>query len=242
MDAQLEMLIRLQELDREAALLRHKVAEIEPQIEESRVHLAAAERELAEGKERVEHAKKERRQAERDLDAQIEKLRKFEEQQGKVKTNKEYQALMGELETLKREKNGIEDRILGFMEGVGEVERKLPGLTAEVAREKGAFAEKERQLRAVETGLRDELAAVEARRAGVVGELGRDSLALYQRVQKLRGTAVAEARDEFCLGCRTALPPQKFVEVMRNDSLQGCPNCNRILFYKKPEGVVRDGA
>jgi len=236
MDAQLEMLVRLQELDREAALLRQKIAEIAPQIEESRLHLAVAEKELTEGKERVEHAKKERRQAERDLDAQIEKLRKFEEQQGKVKTNKEYQALMGELETLKVAETAAEDRILALMEGQAEAERLLPGLTAEVARERAGFQEKEKVLRAAEAKLREELAAAESARGAVVATLEQASLQTYQRIQKLRGNlVVVEAREEFCLGCRTKLPPQQFMEAMSNSTLKACPHCHRILFYVRPE-------
>src|SRR5512139_3761872 len=151
---QLEKLIRLQEFDRELARLGQQLAEVEPQIEETRAHLAAAERALEEGKAKVESSRKERRVAEKELEIQIDKRRKFQEQQGKVKTNKEYQALMGELSALKVEETAAEDRILGQMEGQAEAERRLPGLTAEVAREKLEFQQKERVLRVAEEKLR----------------------------------------------------------------------------------------
>lgn len=233
---QLEKLIRLQELDLEAARLGQKLAEIGPQIEESRFHLAAAERALEEGKAKVETARKDRRVAEKELEVQIDKRRKFQEQQSKVKTNKEYQALMTELETLKVAETAAEDRILSLMEGQAESERLLPGLTAEVAREKGGFQEKERVLRAAETQLRGELAVAESARAGVVATLEPASLQTYQRIQRLRGNlVVVEAREEFCLGCRTKLPPQQFMEAMSNSTLKACPHCHRILFYVRPE-------
>jgi predicted nucleic acid-binding Zn-ribbon protein len=87
----------------------------------------------------------------------------------------------------------------------------------------------------VETQLRGELAAAEGARGGVVVGLEPATIQTYQRVQKLRGSAVAEARDEFCLGCRTKLPPQQFMEVMGNNKLKACPHCHRILFYVRPE-------
>jgi len=233
---QLEKLIRLQELDRETARISQKIAEIEPQIEETRIHLAAAERALEEGKAKVEASRKERRAAEKELEVQIDKRRKFQEQQGKVKTNKEYQALMGELETLKVAETAAEDRILALMEGQAEAERLLPGLTAEVARERAAFQEKEKVLRAAEAKLRDELAAAESARGAVVATLEQASLQTYQRIQKLRGNlVVVEAREEFCLGCRTKLPPQQFMEAMSNSTLKACPHCHRILYYVRPE-------
>ena len=232
---QLGKLIRLQELDRETDRLRHKLAEIVPQIEETRQHLAAAERALEEGKARVEGARKDRRAAEKDLEMQIEKRRKFQDQQGKVKTNKEYQALMGELETLKVSETAAEDQILEIMEGQAEAERLLPGLTAEVGREKVEFQEKERNLRAAAEKLRGELAAAEEARAGIVATLEPATIQTYQRILKLRGSAVAEVRDEFCLGCSTKVTPQNFMEVMRNDKIHHCPHCQRILYYLKPE-------
>jgi hypothetical protein len=232
---QLEKLIRLQGLDIEVARLGQKLGEIEPQIEETRIHLAAAERALEEGKVLVEITRKQRRAAEKELEAQVDKRRKFQEQQSKVKTNKEYQALMHELEALKGEETAAEDRILALMEVQAEAERVLPALTAEVAREKAEFQEKEKVLRVVETQLRGELGAAERAREGVVDSLEPATLQTYQRVQKLRGSAVAEARDEFCLGCRTKLPPQQFMEAMSNSKLKACPHCHRILFYVRPE-------
>ncbi len=238
MNEQLEMLVRLQELDQAAQNLRQRIAEIEPQIAASRAHLRAAEEALAEGKAKVEGGRKERRQAEKDLDVQIDKLRKFEEQSSKVKTNKEYQALMGELQALKNEQTAIEDRILALMEAQGALDATVPPLEAEVKREQAAFAEEERKLRGVEDGLRGELAELEERRDGVVTALSPAALGAYQRVQKLRGNAVVEVRDQLCLGCRTMLPPQNYVEVMRNDEIRTCPHCNRILHYKRIAAVA----
>ena len=235
MYGQLERLIRLQELDSEIGRLGRKLAEIPPQIEETRLHLAAAERAHDAGKTQVEVSRKERRAAEKELEAHIDKRRKFQEQQAKVKTNKEYQALMGELEVLKVEETAVEDRILQLMEGQAESERLLPGLAADVAREKAEFQERERVLRAVEERLRGELAAAQESRAAIVAVLEPSSLQSYQRIQKLRGTAVAEVRDEFCLGCRTKMPSQNFMEAMRNDRILSCPHCHRIVYHVKPE-------
>lgn len=235
MNEQLEKLIRLQELDREAGRLMQQLAEIAPQIEDTRVHLAAAEQALAEGKAGVESMRKERRAAEKSLEAQIDKRRKFQEQQSKVKTNKEYQALMGELEALKTEETAVEDQILALMEKQAESEQRLPAMIAEVGREQTQFQEKERVLRGVENKLRGELAAAENARALVVAALEPGTIQTYQRIVKLRGSAVAEVRDEFCLGCSTKMPSQNFMDAMRNDRILHCPHCHRILHYVRAE-------
>lgn len=232
---QLEKLIRLQELDSELEHLRRKLEDIEPQVEEARSSLAAAEGALEEGKGRVESVRKERRAAEKDLELQTDKRLKFQDQQSKVKTNREYQALMAELETLKVSETAAEDRILEIMETQAEAERLLPGLAADVGREQAAFRERERVLRAAEEKLRGELAAAEDARAGVVAALEPDSLQVYQRIARLRGSAVAEVRDEFCMGCRTKVTSQSYMEAMRNDRIIQCSHCHRILYHVAPE-------
>jgi len=232
---QLENLIQLQELDREIQRLTREMSGIAPQIEASRLHLAASERDLEEGKARVDGARKDRRAAEKDLEIQIEKRRKFQEQQSKVKTNKEYQTLMGELAALKVEETTVEDQILAQMEQQADAEKLLPGLTAAVDREKLEFQQKELVLRGVEGKLLRELAAAEEVRVGIVATLDPATIQTYQRILKLRGSAVAEARDEFCLGCSTKVTAQNYMEVMRNDRIRHCPHCQRILFYLRPE-------
>ena len=196
---QLENLIRLQGLDREVQRLTQQLAGIAPQIEETRLHLAAAERALEEGKARVEGARKERRAAEKDLEVQIEKRRKFQEQQSKVKTNKEYQALMGELASLKLEETAAEDRILAQMEQQAEAEKLLPGLTAEVGREKLEFQQKERVLRGAEEKLR----AGAGRRRGGPGRDRRDPRAGDDPDLPAHPEAAGERRGR---GARRVLP------------------------------------
>jgi hypothetical protein len=142
---------------------------------------------------------------------------------------------MGELAALKLEETAAEDRILTQMEKQAETEKLLPGLTAEVAREKLEFQQKERVLRDAEQKLRAELTAAEGARAGIVATHEPAAIQTYQRILKLRGSAVAEVRDEICLGCSTKVTAQNFMEVMRNDKIHNCPHCSRILYYLRPE-------
>ena len=62
----------------------------------------------------------------------------------------------------------------------------------------------------------------------------------FQRIAKVRGTAVARAEGERCTICQVRLRPAVFAEVRKNDSLVQCDSCNRILYSfrpKAPEGT-----
>ena len=61
---------------------------------------------------------------------------------------------------------------------------------------------------------------------------------LFQRVAKLRGVAVAAARDGRCQECHLLLRLQMYSELKRNDAITQCPQCNRILYYEPPAPVA----
>ena len=75
-------------------------------------------------------------------------------------------------------------------------------------------------------------------RDAVAATISEDVLKLFQRVARLRGVAVAEARGEMCQLCHVKLRPQMYVELKHNDAIQQCPACNRILYYEAPVPTV----
>jgi len=56
----------------------------------------------------------------------------------------------------------------------------------------------------------------------------------FQRIAKVRGTAMARAEGERCTICQVRLRPAVFTEVRKNDSLVQCDSCNRILYFVPP--------
>src|SRR5207344_874310 len=57
----------------------------------------------------------------------------------------------------------------------------------------------------------------------------------FQRIAKVRGTAIARAEGERCTICQVRLRPAVFAEVRKNDSLVQCDSCNRILYFIAPQ-------
>ena len=81
-------------------------------------------------------------------------------------------------------------------------------------------------------GFRGELQVEEAAKVELLPSIDAEHLRLYNRVKTLRGDAVAEVRDELCLGCRVSVPPQKYAYVIINESIETCSNCSRILYFR----------
>jgi predicted nucleic acid-binding Zn-ribbon protein len=139
--------------------------------------------------------------------------------------------MLHEIEAVEREVRGREDRILEEME-------RAEVLGAEVKREEVAFKQVEDQQRSElarleqrAEALRQERDRLAADRDEVAATLDEENRELFRRVARLRGVAVAEARDGMCQLCHVFLRPQMFVDLKRNESVIQCPACNRILYY-----------
>src|SRR5262249_22951520 len=112
MNPDLERLIELEKVDREAARLTEEVAALPKRV-------AAIEEKLADHKAAVEKARAQikaneasRRQLEADIKGFQEKIVKYRSQSSSVKTNDEYRALIHEVEFSEKQISGCEDKIL----------------------------------------------------------------------------------------------------------------------------------
>ena len=238
MNPDLEKLVQLQKADSELRRVETALLEIPRQKAEADGRLAEERRRLEQGREALGDSQKSRRQQEGELQDLESKRSKYKGQLMEVKTNKEYTAVLHEIESVEREIKAREDQILIEME-------RAETLAGDVKREEGVFKAAEEQSRAeVEaleerrTALLADLAQVRGGRDGVAKGLSDDLIELYGRVARLRGSAVAEVRDEMCQVCHVKLRPQMYVDLKRNEVIAQCPACNRILYFEPPVPAV----
>ena len=244
MTSDLQSLIELQQIDSQIAALRAEIAALPK-------HVAEIEAKLAASKAKVEAAltvgksdEAARRKHESDIQDQQQKISKYRDQSLHVKTNDEYRALMHEIQFAEGNIAKLEDKVLEIMvaadarkELLKNAEAELKADTAENDREKEAV----RQRTAADE---KELAELAARRDALRVGVSENVLYHYDRVLKMRGTALAAVyENQLCSACSVMLRPQVFQEVMTNEQFMTCDYCKRILYYvppaPKPEDEVR---
>ncbi len=238
MNSDLAGLIQLQDAESELRRLDAARAEIPKRRGEQEAALLAEKTRLDAVRSSLEECQKARRKHEGELMDLETKRSKFKGQLMDVKTNKEYTAVLHEIEGVEREIRAREDLILGEMETV-------ESLTAELRREEEIFKSAEERHKAEVRTLDEEARQLEAKRDKAAAErdavaaaLRPDALQQFHRIARLRGVAVAAARDGMCQLCHLKLRLQFYSELKRNDTLVQCPACNRILYYDPPPPVV----
>jgi uncharacterized protein len=232
MEEQLSLLIQLQEIDVKIRFLQEKKNRYPTVLAALEQRRAESKGELDRTREGLQTAQKNKRDRDKDLEAGAAKVEKLKGRTSEIKTNKEYQALLKEIETVEKENKAIEEDILVLMEKIDAAAGAISGAEARARDEEAALAadqkEQETVYRATEEELRELGRQRQEKAAGVKGPV----LAQYEKLVASKGVALAETRSEACSGCYMSIPPQVFVNVKKNESLITCPNCGRILYYK----------
>jgi predicted nucleic acid-binding Zn-ribbon protein len=229
----LELLWELQKIDLELRTIK-EVKDRYPQEMKRLDEKKDWEKErIAKEKERMDLLEKERRKKEGQLSSEQEKVKRTEGRMFEVKTNKEYQALLSEIETIKEASSREEEEILQVMDEIEELKKDLSKREKEMA----ATLEK---IEAEKTKLQEQMVQDDSiwkkqveRRESISKQIEARLLKLYNTLREKRhGVSVVGVKHETCQGCFVNVPPQMFIEAQKNNALIRCPNCNRILYWE----------
>lgn len=231
MDADLDRLIRLQQIDLARETARRRIADHPVLVQSLDTRLASATEALEAARAKVAENQAARRTVEKDLGMIQARLSKFKDQLMEVKTNKEYTAMLKEIEAAQGEVRRLEDRILERMLEYDELMGTQKAAEARLAADKAVIAAERKQIEEETVRLEREVEDSTSARARVVSEISPGVLATYDTVREKRGTAVVEVKGGYCSACHVRLRPQAANELRRNEIIFQCESCQRILYY-----------
>jgi uncharacterized protein len=228
----LKLLVQLQQTDTRILEKRRFIDRVPLRVNEVDIPFRNAKAELEKMRQKAEAVAMKKKEKEKALEETQEKIKKMKARATDLKTNKEYQAHLKEIESSEKEIANIEDQILRVMVEMDAL------LQEKAEREKSLKAEEEKieafrkGLDAEVANLEQELSQLKAGRDQIVSLLEPDVYNTYlMLLKKCNGIAIARAEDEICLGCDMNIPPQLFVEIRKNTDLVQCPQCQRILYF-----------
>ena len=232
MKEQLELLWELQKIDLELKSIKEEKDRYPKEIKKLDERQNIEKERVQKEKERVELLEKTRRQKEGHLNVEQEKIKKAERKMSEVKTNKEYQALLTEIDMIKEANSRIEEEVLQVLDEIDELKKDLSKKEKEV----GITLEKiegERKKIQEKNALDDRVWNEQIERREVLSKQIESKLfKLYNTLKDKRGgVGVVNVKNETCQGCFVNVPPQMFIEVQKNNALIRCPHCNRILYW-----------
>ncbi|MBI5577029.1 MAG: hypothetical protein HY896_11790 [Deltaproteobacteria bacterium] len=232
---QVKILIDMQEImGRMRALQadKHKVplevADLKALFEEREAKFLAAQQEF-------EQLKKDRRDKEREIEEERDKVERAKAKLMSIKTNKEYYAMLKEIEQTKRANTQREDELLEILARYEETEKRLSEFHAEVDEVEGKYRERMVDIEARMGSFDKDIAALDGKKAEVAKRLEPGLARRFEMIFDRRdGVAIVAARNQSCTGCHMNISPQLYNLLQRDDRIYACPNCKRILYYEPP--------
>jgi predicted nucleic acid-binding Zn-ribbon protein len=232
MQKDIELLLKMQEIDYYIGELERSKDYIPDMIENLKKEIDDCFESSKNYSERLTEAKVEMKNLELEVNASKEALEKYQKQMLAIKTNKEYDALVKEIDECKENISSGEDKILMLM---GEIEE----LTGKVEEYEGKCEEvKEENTTQLDT-LQAQIDSVEEKRKikederkNVQVRIPKQVMVVYERIRKGRGgMAVVAVKKRACGACFKQLEPQLIQEIKKGDRLITCDSCGRILVW-----------
>lgn len=231
-------LIRLQNCDNRMRDIQTAREEGPLKIQGFEEGLKAMDQRLEAELGKLEEAKRQRREAERDIEDIENRIKKSNEKLVNIKSNKEYQAALKEIEGLGLKKSELEDKAIDIMEEIEILEERNVTANAERKRLQEDFEKARNEIIEDLKALDQELVKLEEERACLSQDIDIELLKRYDRIRKYkRGVAISPVVKGICQACHMGIPPQKFNELIRGEELMSCPHCMRIIYWGEDEGL-----
>ncbi len=147
---------------------------------------------------------------------------------GSVRNPADLQRRQHELDSLRAQVDGLEERQLEQMELVEKDEAGLRRLRSSLEERKQQLADLRQRDQQRVPSKDEEIAVAQGEIASLTAQLPDSALLTYRRIAKRRQPAVARVVGGTCSGCRLPLP-HRILEELRGDQLVTCENCERIL-------------
>lgn len=170
-------------------------------------------------------------------DAELSKLR---EALNRSKTNKEYAAVLSQINTDKADNSKLEDRVLELMDTLEEFRNEEQEIKEHILKEQQGLDNAAAVAETFRQSSEDELNEIERKRAEAASAVPATALGIFERVaERHDGEALATAfqphpkRQEYiCSGCNMNLTLEQFLTLQSRDDIQVCNSCGRVLYIE----------
>jgi predicted nucleic acid-binding Zn-ribbon protein len=235
-------LLKLQSIEHELAQVRQRLAARqraatvqEKRVEEQQDQLQALEEQINERRKRAD-------QQELDLRTHEERVNKLRGQLQTAKTNKEYAAILTEINSLKADNAAAEEESLKVLGEIDTLNAEADQVREKVASEQTRLDEARAAGGEEIDRLNQMLQDLQAKRDEAAGHVPDDVLGQFDRiVDRYDGEAMAEIEvhgkkpphSYICGGCFMTLKAEHANALRVHDEVRTCDSCGRILYIKE---------
>lgn len=231
---EIDLLIKLQDIESEVYRIRKFLGGVESEISTREKKRNDVEGELNKLESELAVARKQYNEFDDEVNDRENRMKKSEEYLKIVKTNTEYQTLLREIDDNKKRNSETESQMIEYLDQIESKEKEMQSCKS---RHDEIVKETESEIAELKSGTineRKELDVVLKKRDAVAKNIKPRLLNMFNKIlEQSSGLAIVPVSNTTCGGCFMNIPPQKFIEVQRGETLNYCPQCHRMLYYKE---------
>ena len=236
MKENLLLLIKLQECDSQLVKLSAKRKKLPDDIDKLDKEFSSFKEGIEKNKMKYNELKARHTESENKIKKLNDGMVKTKERMLEVKNNKEYQAMLKEIEIAESSRGDIETLIISILE-------ELDKLSILVKKDDETLKQSRNEYEQEKKIIEDDLNTIDAdvvdwekKRIDLQKSVSDDLLARYEKIKKRnKGVGVISVWKAVCNGCHMNIPPQLYNELQKSNELLSCPNCNRIIYFQDME-------
>lgn len=230
-----EQLIRLVKIQELVTKMRTAEAIVEAapgKIEEIENHFRERNAEFVAIKNRHDELELDRNYRTNELTVLEENKAKYTEDLMQVQNQKEYAAMLKEIDAVKAQIAEHEEAVLRDMEEIEKLKGELSTHEEHINKEREAVEVDSKAVRDAETEAKATIDRLGSQRGELEAGLPSSMLSSVKRLEARRqGIFLSEAVDGTCQSCFVRMRPQVFQEMRTAAAVHNCGNCKRYLYY-----------
>lgn len=193
--------------------------------------------ELTRLEETAKQTQVKKKEKELDLSSKEETLKKAHAHLYQLKTNKEYQAKLTEIASLKADISVLEETVIGVLDEIEGTEKKLHTDRENFAREEKEIKNQENKILNEIKELEVQIKHLNDKKSIIIGGIDKNLYSKYAHLLTTRDSlAIAPVINNSCGACFIQTSHQKINEIKMYKELIFCDNCVRILYIAEDIG------